>query len=324
MIPAQVASLLNAHIAAVDRRVGDGPYVNESMEVRAAVIGARTMWDHLELRQTATPLNHLSGKPQVLLAASSPMHGEVVLKVYGRRRPHEAAVQTWWRQHGVSTVPVLAYGDHPVSWLLMTRVQRLNTEQNDALQLTRDLASVMAQAHAAPRRPALPDFTLAHGVARHLRVVSQIATEHGYSIPDGCFDIAEQLYRSGLPVTLHGDLASANLLQGNDGRICVIDTCGYLGPPEFDAARWCARIGGSRNAESLLDLWIEAAPAAPGPSTGARPALDRVLARRLLGAELVMEAGVREIVKVERSQSWVTGDPDTSDRVELGWELMCR
>ena len=50
--------------------------------------------------------------------------------------------------------------------------------------------------------------------------------------------------------------------------------------------------------------------------------VDRQLAKRLLGLELLMEAGVREIVKEEQGIDWATADAETQRLFSVGSELL--
>ena len=110
---------------------------------------------------------------------------------------------------------------------------------------------------------------------------------------------------------MHGDLTVLNLLQDDVGRLLMLDTCGYTGPAEFDAARWSARTGGAAAATDLLTAWCRR-----------EPELDRRLANKLLGLELLMEAGVREIVKDERRIDWTVTDSETQRLFAVGSELL--
>jgi aminoglycoside phosphotransferase (APT) family kinase protein len=107
-------------------------------------------------------------------------------------------------------------------------------------------------------------------------------------------------YGDGRRVHLHGDLFSGNVaFDARDGGLRVIDSCAYLGPPEFDAARWCARVGRAGAVQRLAEGWAEV------------ERLDGPLLQRLLGLELLMEAGVRELVKIENGLPWDARDAET-------------
>jgi len=94
------------------------------------------------------------------------------------------------------------------------------------------------------------------GVGVHLRNVLAAATRHHYAVPSSVDVEAAEVMQSGMPTFLHGDLTPVNLLRAPD-CLRVLDTCGYTGPAEFDAARWCARVGGSHGAVEMLARWLE-------------------------------------------------------------------
>ncbi|MCD2187865.1 phosphotransferase family protein [Actinomycetospora soli] len=290
--------LIAEQVAGVDARVQGGPYADEAVEVRRAARFLDTLVERLGLRGPATSLTPPTGKPQYLLRLADSSGAPVVLKVYGRRRPAEAAVQRVWREHGVPTAKVLAHGDEPVSWLLMAELPGAPPATGSA-ELTPALARLMAHAHQVDIG-AVPGTTrLFDAVARHLRAVAAAAAAHGYPMPEDLTDRSQALMTDGPRLCLHGDLTPVNLLV-EGGSIHVLDTCGYVGPPEFDAARWCARVGGAGRARELLARWL-----------AVETELDATRAAGLLALELVMEAGVREIVKDERGQDASAPDPAT-------------
>jgi hypothetical protein len=231
----------------------------------------------------------------------------VVLKVYGRLRPNEAAVQRLWWQEGVATVQILASGDDPVSWLLMPYVTGVVPFPADEPALTVAVARIMTEAHSIYCANVGSPRDLYAGVGGHLRNVLAVAKRHRYTVPS---DVnAAEIMRSGTPTFLHGDLTPLNLLRGPSG-LQILDTCGYTGPAEFDAARWCARLGGSHGAVEVLERWLDI-----------ETTLDSRLAYRLLGLELLMEGGVREIIKEERGLPWTERDDETQRLFEIGDEL---
>lgn len=301
--------LLDAYIRRVDARVGDGPYAEESQEIRRAVVMVEHLRRELALGDLLRNVNPDAGKPQVLLAFRS-AEADTVLKVYGKRRPNEAAVQGLWAKAGVATAAVLASADEPVSWLLMPMVQGRVPSSADAPGLTGDVARIMQHAHSVYSAHVGVPKSLYQGIGPHLRAVLAAALRHGYDIPADLGAVAGRIYSAGTPKLLHGDLAGVNLLRAEDGRLCILDTCGYTGPAEFDAARWAARVGGSARAEVVLDEWM-----------ATEVGLVRGLARQLLGLELLMEAGVREIIKDEQGLPWRERDQESSACVDLGLRL---
>ncbi len=304
-------SLFREQIRQVDARVdgAEGTYSGERDEIRRAVAFVDELCGRLGLGELKRDLNLGIGKPQLLLVMRDARGERVVLKVYGRLRPNEAAVQRLWWEEGVATVQVLDSGDDPVSWLLMPYVTGIVPAPPDEPALTADIARIMVAAHRIHRTNVGSPRDLYTGVGVHLRKVLAAATKHDYAVPSDVDVQAAEAMRSGVPTFLHGDLAPVNLLRGSEG-LRILDTCGYTGPAEFDAARWCARVGGSRGAVERLAQWLDV-----------ETALDPDLAHRLLGLELLMEAGVREIVKDERGLPWAKRDDETQRLLRLGAEL---
>jgi hypothetical protein len=308
----RLCAAIREQIKQVDRRVmgGGGAYAAESEEVRRASATLKQLRIQLGLVEFLNNLNPTAGRPQLLLGFRSVQYGRVVLKVYGRPRPNEAAVQRFWARAGVPVVEVLAAGDNPVSWLLMPMILGSPPELTNRTALTRTLSEIMSTAHAVFSPEVGYHRDLHTGVAGHFRVVLAALARHGYALPNGWSRAARQLYGSGNPTFLHGDLTPKNLLRERGGRLRLLDTCGYTGPAEFDAARWCARVGGSHHASTLLDMWI-----------CTELGLDAQLAQALLGLELLMEAGVRELMKEERHQSWEERDEETRRCLAVGARL---
>lgn len=308
----RLSAAIREQIEQVDRRVmgGGGAYAKEREEIRRASQTVKQLRIQLGLAKFLHTLNPGSGKPQLLLGFRSVRCGRVVLKVYGRSRPNEAAVQGFWARANVSVVEVLAAGDDPVSWLLMPMISGVPPELGDGTALTRALGEIMTTAHAVYSPDVGRRRDLHTGIAGHLGVVLAAVRRHGYALPDGWEGAARRLYRSGAPTFLHGDLTPNNLLREPSGQLKLLDTCGYTGAAEFDGARWCARVGGSQRAVTLLDTWMRT-----------ESGLNAQLGRALLGFELLMEAGVRELVKDEHRQSWERRDEETRRCLTLGARL---
>ena len=302
---------IEEQIEQVDRRVTGGAYAGEATEVRLAAEIVPGLRDRLGLVKFRGSLNPGLGKPQLLLGFWSAEHGDVVLKVYGRQRPNESAVQATWHSAGVPVVPVLSAGDDPVSWLLMPRVPGQQPGPEACPDLTGHLARILRAAHAVYSPAVGKPRDLLTGVGGHFRQVLAAAERHGYPLPRGWESAALTYYQAGTGTFLHGDLTVRNLLQDDAGRLLLLDTCGYTGPAEFDAARWSARTGGAAGAAYLLAAWCRS-----------EPELDRRLANRLLGLEVLMEAGVREIVKEERRIDWAVTDAETGRLFSVGSELL--
>ncbi|NUR27103.1 MAG: phosphotransferase [Catenulispora sp.] len=293
-----LAAHLEQQIAAVDRRVlqGGDVYAEERAEIRLAVRRAVELQRLLDLGPLTAALTPRTGKPQVLLGFRDTEWGPVVLKVYGAARPWEAETQRLWAGIGVRTPAIHAAGDDPQSWLLLewlsgAAVAAAETAGTDGLiRVTAELAEIMSVAHSLEPSLLTSARPLVTTIGRHLSIVVGALVRHGYQPPRDWQAAADGLFGADPPAVLHGDLARGNMIRDQAGRLWVFDASGVLGPAEFDAARWCARTGGPEHARSALEAWLSAA--------GGR--LDAVRAGRLLGLELLMEAGGRELVKDER------------------------
>jgi hypothetical protein len=301
---------LRRHIAAVDRRVaaGGNRYPEERRHVRVAARRVQELREELRLGRFIRSLTPPTAKPQFLLLFEHPDRGQTVLKAYGRARGGEGAALQHWRSSGVDAVPVLEYSDTPTTWLLMLPVDGKPMPAVDGPALheyTKQLAATMSTAHntcghhqtAAAARVSLPPARfrdLAPEICRHLSVVLHVLQDRGYETPRDWRRRAEELYSTGPVTLLHGDLGPANLMVGESDAITILDPSAYIGSAAFDAARWCARVGGPAQATQLLQEWmrLENLP-------------DGNLALRMLGLELLMEAGVREILKAERGEPTV-------------------
>ena len=301
---------LQAQVRAVDQRVGgSGVYSQEAAQVRVAAGYVPRLCRQLALGRFRRDLTPATGKPQYLLGFDGPaapgltVAGTVVLKVYGRPRPGEAALQAHWYARGLPTPAVLDFADEPVSWLLMAYQPSAPVSVGSAagvLELTRELASIMVRVHAEGVVAVPGARPLTAGVLPHLEAVTESLSRHGYPLPRGWRQGARAAYGAGTPVTLHGDLFPGNLL-GTASGLQLVDACGYLGDPGFDAARWAVRVGtGTCQPEAVLDAWLAVA--------GEQ---DRAVARRMLAVESLMQAGVREIMKDERGEPAEAEDPET-------------
>lgn len=302
---------LVAQVQAVDARVTEaGVYAHESIEVRRAALEVPVLCRDLRLRRYLGSITPATGKPQFLLLfddgpdeAGRGGRGGAVLKVYGRSRPAEAALQRRWFSDGLPTPRVLASGDDPVSWVLLEHVPTRPlavTTSSEVLGLTRDVAGILRRVHAAGPVAGHCAVPLGDGVMPHLVAVVASLVAHGYSPPAGWHEAAAASYAAGQPVTLHGDLFPGNLLNAERGLL-IIDSCGYWGDPSFDAARWSVRVANaSCSADQVLAAWVEVEQ------------LHIPTARLMLGVESLMQAGVREIVKVESQQETAGPDPVTA------------
>jgi hypothetical protein len=303
-----LTEVLARQIHAVDRRViqGGNVYPEERAEIRRAADSARGLRSKLRLGELRASLTPPTGKPQLLLGFDSPAWGPVVLKVYGSARPWEVETQRLWAATGVPTPAIHAAAEDGPTWLVLTWLpgemisSAETTTEAGVRQVTRDVAATMAAAHryAGPMpRHARP---LAATTLRHLRIVVGALVRHGYAVPGDWERRAERVLATGSISLLHGDLARGNLIRTGDGTLWIIDASGVTGPAEFDAARWCARVAGWSHARSALDAWL-----------ATERTLDPGRAHRLLGAELLMQAGSRELVKDERGEPAAGEDPET-------------
>ncbi|WP_158587981.1 phosphotransferase [Actinomadura logoneensis] len=333
--PDGLDAALRNQIAQVDRRVAlsGGVDAHDRDHIRIAAALAASLRGALGLGRFGGVLTGNTARPQLVLGFSCAERGEVVLKVYGKRRAGEAQALRLWARHGVPAAPVLDGGDDPATWLLMSRIDGTVPGPADLAAdaaltaLTRDLAATMATAHtAATARPphigdaastphivktdraapsahtvaAVPDGRpLAPTLTGYLRAAVAALTAHGYRPHDRWRDAA-RLYAAGPATLLHGDLGLGNVIRDRDGVLRLLDASAYIGHPGFDAARWCARVAGPDRVETALAAWCEAEPSADTPHT-----------RVLLGLELLLQAGVREAVKRQEGRHHPPPDPVT-------------
>lgn len=305
---AQLLSVLTEGVRAVDKRVAEvHAYTHESLEVRAAASEVSRLQARLGLGDFLGSKTPIKGKPQFLLVFAYTGRASTdtcLLKVYGRQRPAEAALQAHWNAVRVPTPTVYEAGNAPVSWLLLEDVPAgpVSPEGRvDVLQHTRQLARIVRHAYLRSPKKLAGARPLGQAVWPHLHAVVATLRRHGYAVPAQWTDSAQASYASGRQLILHGDLYPGNLLQGSDGML-LVDSCGYVGDPSFDAARWSARVSGPDcGAAEILSTWLEA-----------DHELDATLAYRMLAAEVLMQAGVHEIRKVEGGHPPSVCDPVTT------------
>lgn len=285
-------STVSTHVAAVDRRIGaSGRYRHEGAEIRAAVEALPVVHAALGLGSFVRSLTPPTGKPQLLLVFEPPTHGDpVLLKLYGRQRPGEGAVQAYWTKVGVRCAPTIAHGNDPTSWLLMELVPgKALSLDGDVGAVTTELASLVRAAHESTPLELSGTQTLAAGVMGHLEVAVATLTDRGHDAPGGWRGWAADAYRDGEPTVLHGDLFPGNVLRDDrDGVLRVLDSCAYVGDRAFDAARWTVRVSQPTKFDSVIRSW-----------RGGEPALDDRVVAGMLAAESLMQAGVIEIIKAE-------------------------
>ena len=308
-----LATALRVQIEAVDHRVGNsGTYLQEAAEVRRAAEQVPLLRQRLGLGRYLGSLTPPTGKPQFLLLFGLPNEQrQVVLKVYGRKRPGEGAIQRLWSDRGVRCVSLLDNGDEPTSWILMAAVQGRDLlgerlAGGRLIGLTTELARTLRDAHATPV-VSLPGSKPLHlGVGPHLIRVVAALERHGYTAPSGWAEWAPEVYRGGQSAFLHGDLFPGNIIRDAvDGGLRVVDCCGYVGDPAFDFARWAVRTFRPAQFGAALTAWMQG-----------EPDMDPAVGRAMLGVEALMQAGVRELVKEERALSWDTRDSRTRALLE--------
>ena len=289
-------SALDAGIAAVRSRVlaGGGAYSQEILHAERAAAAALRLDQELSLGRFVRALNLGSGKPQFLLVWERGRDNFVVLKVYGTKGHVEAAVQRRWQAAEVPTIPIIDSGDEPTSWILMPFVPGRTIPRPRAAAgraaLTQEVSALVAAAHRA-----IPEVTngasaLHEALAPHLDVVCNALRRQGYAVSASLQARAFEALRAEPAATVHGDLATANLLRSADGGLLLIDAAGYAGHPAFDAARWCARLATQSDLPALMNTWLHTEK------------LDGEVLGRLLGEELLMVAGVLALVKEEQHQ----------------------
>ncbi|WUI02705.1 phosphotransferase [Spirillospora sp. NBC_00431] len=304
----RLAAALRAGIEQVDRRVAltGGRDAADRDRIRLAADLAGRLRTELGLGRFQGRLVDNPARPQLVLAFASARWGDVVLKVYGGQRPGEAAAQRLWHRHGVPAVPVLAHGDAPATWLLMRRAvgAALSAEDvaadGDLLRVTRELASVMAAAHTVGDPDLIGVRPLTEALPVHLDAAHEALTDHGYAVPRGWRATAARLHSQGPAALLHGDLGLGNVLREPGGGLLILDASAYRGHAAFEAARWSARIAGPGRSAVALEAWLEV-----------EPDIGAERARALLGVQLLLQAGVRELVKRQRGLPGGAGDDVT-------------
>jgi|GEM_PF-2685255 len=315
-----LAACLTALIERVDRRTdqAQGTYSEDGLYVRRAAKQVLSLRHQLNLGQLIGPLGPERTKPQFLLLFQRPTGERLVLKVYGKSRPGEAFVQTAWRRHRIRVVDVLDAGDDPASWLVMRPIEAIPVAPGgriagSQLSVTAELAAILAPAHAVGTQLLSHDEVplsklqrLETAIKHHLLIAVRALERHGYAIRRDWLAPAIRLHASEPVTLLHGDLVVGNVVRdAADGQLLLLDSRGYIGPAEFDAARWAARVGGATESLSALSTWLDV-----------EPNLNARLAHTLLALELLMEAGVRELVKEEQGAPWHARDTTTQELLE--------
>lgn len=185
---------------------------------------------------------------QVLLRDGS----SAVLKVDGGEASRgEAQALTCWRSHGLPCVEPLRSGHHAGATYLLTALADGDPLQVLPLQdpepVLVALLQFVQQFHLDAASPSLRCArTWEERIWLHLRWALPLLEQAGVQLPDGWVDklhtwsnSTEQQY------VLHGDVAPANVLQDEDGRLLLLDPRGWLrGPREADVGHLCVTFCG--------------------------------------------------------------------------------
>src|SRR5437870_6999610 len=300
--------VLQRQVGAVDRRVrNSGMYLHEADEIRRAAEQVPSLRRALGLGYFVRSLTPSTGKQQFLLVFQPQDADLVVLKVYGRKRPGEGAIQRIWRAAGARCAIALDNGDDPTSWLLMRVVAGHNLLDEKLAgprlqQVTTELGRTLQAAHAVRGVRVAAAKPLVDGVSNHLVNVVAALERHGYRAPSGWLGLARDMYESGRGAILHGVLYPGHVMRDAvDGGLRLLDACAYVGDPSFDAARWAVRTGEPEHLNAAIEAWGRG-----------EPDIDPVVATGMLGVEALMQAGVRELVKEEKALDWAGRDPTTA------------
>lgn len=317
---------IQEYVEAVERRIeqGGGGYSEEIGEIRIAASRVKAIHADLGLGDFVKSIRRPTGKPQLLLVfkagAINPANPEqpLVLKVYGRSRPGEGLTQHALTSSG-AVVPTLRFSDKPNSWLLMEYLDVPNLEDKlpcsnlPSTYWTQKVAAATASfSRDAPSSYARSQ-TLDRAIFRHLDIVTKSLVSHGYSVPADWAEDAHETYGLGTPAGLHNDLFPGNVLvigeNSSQPQVMFVDSSsdGCVGDRAFDAARWIVRMaatGAPEKIAALIDVHKQAWLAGD-------PNVNRQLLDRMIATELLMQAGVVEIVKAENGLPWSERDTKT-------------
>lgn len=208
-----------------------------------------------------------------------------VLKVYGRPEPGEIEVLRLWAGEGIPCPAIVAAGQDGAGFVLMLEVPGKPLAQ----------VAPTRQARARHTGAAVATFASAHVSAAQVTALGTVGDNvfpnllwaASTSLPTNGFSVHprwQSVFRALTaqnPVVVHGDPAAGNLIVTPQDTLCLIDPSGCVGPREFDAARWIARL----HLPDMTDALIETA-------CHVDPSLDPSLLRGWLGLEFLLEAGV--------------------------------
>lgn len=254
-------------------------------------------------------------KPRVVLlfdrCAVAGFTGSVVLKVYGDQPRAEGALQQLWRRHGVPT-PATSWGElGGCTWVLLEYLPLTSltpASAADCQTLTEELAQFGELMHARLDDTAPAGVSRAATLLRPLDLVMVPRLDRcvaalrsaGYEVPDRWWASAASAYRWPSSSPLHGDLALSNVARSSNGELIIYDTSGLAGAPAFDAIRWAARLSSEQQTAAAVYGWWRRVEALP----------DTESVADLLGAECLMEAGSRQIVRSRKERAGIENESD--------------
>lgn len=320
-----IDDIIHQQVDSVVRRVnnGGGAYQEEIREVQVASENLLKIRRRLGLGELTSNLTPNTGKPQFLLGfqRTPGSREQVVLKVYGSVRPGEGLTQVVLTKGGAPVIPTRLYGNSPVSWLLMDRVKGRDLTEviakgdSTLVNETRRIASAMEPFHELAPREYPGVQSLEDAILRHLDAVVAPLKDHGYETPMDWREHAVTTYNAGQKVGLHNDLFSGNVFVGENSQLYILDSAAdhCVGDPAFDAARWIARSVSNLNPK---EMW-SAKRALTRSWLDGEPGLDPTILDQMIAVELLMQAGVVEIVKDEKGLPSVERDSKTLKLLDL-------
>jgi hypothetical protein len=228
------------------------------------------------------------GRGELRLSASGCI--DVVLKVYGETGRAEGPLQHRWHDAGLP-VPSLAFGERAeCNWLALEHLSMWPVAPDSPgsrVAVTRQVAAVASLAHDARFSEGLVLRSLDRVIVGRLNRCVNSLREAGFSVRE-LGDRAMDVYSTTDRFPLHGDLALDNI-GCVDGKLIVFDASALVGDRSLDAARWCARTSNEEiGPVELLDCWLDV-----------ETVLDAKMARLMLAAECLLEAGSRVLMGIE-------------------------
>ena len=287
----------------------------DTVALRRAECATIELVEELGLRDFLGALT-FDRKPRFLLVFATPQMGplagasttNLVLKVYPDQPRGEGPALIAWHTRGLPVPETRCGQKDGCSWLVLdyldlTPIHLRSLE--DALELTAEVASYARAMHTPV--PVLSPFLrpLDAVMAPRWERAAQVLTQHGYRIRSGWREVACRAYRGGSAALLHGDIGLTNVGRDPWGRLVVYDPSALWGDAAFDAARWAARLTTEDVLpELVLERWLRV------------EGLENAeVARLLLGAECLLEAGSR--LMVWRGEAGLTDSGGGGDAVPL-------